>query len=384
MDAAQKRAIKRAARIVLGMLPRNGSAHALALEDSAPRRILLLNGAHIGDVVISTSILPVLRSAFPNAEIGYVLGSWSKMVLADHPDVNHLHVVDHWFLNRATIPLHSKLSQYRRTRSQALKDIKSLGYDLSLCLHPFYSDLLRLSSDAGIPLRAAFDESIFSAHAHITSVYPDNLFITQGDCLSELIRALGIDPAYLKKRKATLAPDTEQSRNEVCNLLQVSDLAQSRHSVIHVGSGAPARELSPHVWREVASKLSKDHTVILTGKGPRDEANIKIITDGLSNCIDAAGKLSWRGFVTAVRHADVLYGVESMAGHVAAAVETRSVLVYAGTAGPARWRPESKLSTIWTNHVRCAPCGLIQGCEEMSCIRGITAEDILNPLGPVY
>src|ERR1700757_1328965 len=65
-----------------------------------PKRILVLNGAHIGDIVISTSILPILRSAYPNAQIGFVTGSWSQMVLKDHPDVYFIHCVDHWWINR--------------------------------------------------------------------------------------------------------------------------------------------------------------------------------------------------------------------------------------------------------------------------------------------
>jgi ADP-heptose:LPS heptosyltransferase len=35
-----------------------------------PKRVLLINCAHIGDVVISTSLLSVLRSAHPQAEWG--------------------------------------------------------------------------------------------------------------------------------------------------------------------------------------------------------------------------------------------------------------------------------------------------------------------------
>ena len=52
-----------------------------------PRRILLLNGTHIGDIIISTSILPILRSAYTSAEIGFMVGSWSSMVLKNHPEI---------------------------------------------------------------------------------------------------------------------------------------------------------------------------------------------------------------------------------------------------------------------------------------------------------
>jgi len=384
MNAAQKQSMKNLMRAAMGLAFGNASIENRTQAPTRPKRILLVNGAHIGDLVISTSLLPILRSAFPAAEIGFAVGSWSKMVVADHPHVAHIHVVDHWFLNRERKPLASKVAQYRRTRAQALREMKAVGYEISICLHAFYSDLMRLTANAEIPFRVGFREGIFSNQAHVLARYPDNPFITQGECLTELLRALQIAPEHLHRRKAALVCDSEESLRELCDLLQVKDLAERRYSVVHIGSGAPARELSPHVWREVAARLARTQTLIFTGKGKRDEANIREIIHGLDNCVNATGKLSWRGFVTSVRHADVLYGVESMAGHVAAAVNTRSVLVYAGTAGPARWRPESSLSTVWTVHVPCSPCGLIGGCKDMTCIRGITADDILNPLGPIY
>src|SRR5579864_9028118 len=64
-----------------------------------PTRILLLNGAHIGDVVIASSVIPILRSAYPDAEIGMLVGTWSQMVVNNHPELTYTHYVDHWRLN---------------------------------------------------------------------------------------------------------------------------------------------------------------------------------------------------------------------------------------------------------------------------------------------
>ena len=69
-----------------------------------PRRILLANPAHIGDVLIATAVLPPLRQAFPDAEIGMLVGSWSRHVVEGHPDVARVHVMDNFHLNRAPQP----------------------------------------------------------------------------------------------------------------------------------------------------------------------------------------------------------------------------------------------------------------------------------------
>ena len=380
MKAEYRNILKSSTRAALRVLLREKPADYPAALVTNPKRILLINGAHIGDVVISTSLLPILRSAFPSAEIGFVVGSWAEMVVSGHIDVKYVHVVDHWWLNRDTKGIHRKFAQYRRTRDQALKEIKGCNYDIAFCLHAYYSDLLDLAWRARIPVRVAYEQSYFAPRANIRVSYPDSPFLHQGECLAELLRALPIASTHLRKRKATLSDDGCAAIQELCSLLKVTDLTQCRYRIVHMSSGAPIRELPLEIWREVAIELSKNHTLVFTGKGAREGRNISKVIQGLGSCINASDRLSWGGFVAAVRHAEMLYGVESMAGHIAAAVGTRSTVVYSGTAGVARWRPESNLSTVWTVNVPCSPCGMIGGCEHMACIRGVTSDDILNSL----
>ena len=88
----------------------------------APRRILLANGAHLGDVLLSTAVLPAIKTAFPDAEIGFLIGSWSREVLADHPLVARLHFVDHWKLNRSGAPFSRRFAvTSRRGRRRCAK-----------------------------------------------------------------------------------------------------------------------------------------------------------------------------------------------------------------------------------------------------------------------
>jgi ADP-heptose:LPS heptosyltransferase len=145
-----------------------------------------------------------------------------------------------------------------------------------------------------------------------------------------------------------------------------------------MGSGAICRELPVSFWRELAENLCIERTLVFTGRGKREGENIAAAICGLPNCVNACDRLSWDGFVAAVRYAEVLYGVESMAGHVAGAVGTRCVVVYGGTAGVGRWRPEGKDSIVLTNHVPCAPCHRSEGCVAMVCMQGVRPDDLLR------
>jgi ADP-heptose:LPS heptosyltransferase len=342
-----------------------------------PRRILLLNGAHIGDIVISTSIIPILRSAYPSAEIGFVAGSWSTMILQNHPDLAYLHCIDHWWHNRNGKSLLSRYAQYRRTSRAALREIQELHYDLALCIYPYpFGDFMDTAWRIGIPIRLGFQESLYVSLATATVQVPENLFLHQGAIQAEVLRPLELGKMHLEKRKSILPESKDEAIQEVCRLLKVSKISDMPYRIIHIGTGARHRELAIDFWRQLAETLAKASTIVFTGHGVREAAQIAEIIDGLENCVSACNALSWDGFVAAVRYAEGVYGVESMAGHVAGAVGTRSFVVYSGTAGVARWRPEGA-ATVLSNHLECAPCGLPNGCEAMACMRGITPNDLI-------
>ena len=343
------------------------------------KRILLLNGAHIGDVVISTSLLPVLRDAYPGAEFGFLVGSWSLPVVQGHPEVSFTHVIDHWRLNRSKQSPATKLLRTWRMSRKAKRQIRQVGYDAALSLHCWYPDFVHLAWSADIPTRVAYRHSWFAAFATHLVQFPQQSFIHQGRRIAEILRPLpGVTEAHLAKRHSLLAASTPSSQREVCDLLNVSRIEDARYVVVHVGSGEPGREMPTEFWRAIAAELSRDEVLLFTGRGERERQMINGIIEGLDHCVSGCDRLTWNGFVTAVRNARKLYGVESMAGHVAAAVGTPCTVVYTGTAGVARWRPEGDLTTVFTQHVPCAPCGIPSGCDHMTCIRAITPETILR------
>jgi ADP-heptose:LPS heptosyltransferase len=344
-----------------------------------PKRILVLNGAHLGDVVISTSILPVLRSAYPSAEIGFVTGSWSSMVIANHPDIAFSHQIDHWSINRSNISYIKKVRHFRKTYAIALDEIRQKKYDMAVCVFPYFlPDYMDVAWRAGIPIRLGFANSLFASLATSVTELPTSPFLHQAALQAEVLRPLSLSDRHTSKRKSVLPESTEEATREVSSLLNVADVKTTNYRIVHIGAGASNREMPIKFWRDIAVCLSESQLLLFTGRGGREADQINRVIHGLGNCINACDKLSWDGFVAAVRYANVLYGVESMAGHVAAAVGTITISVYSGVAGVARWRPEGSLSTVFTNHLSCAPCGNIHGCREMTCLRNIMPADILS------
>jgi heptosyltransferase I len=348
---------------------------------SSPKRILLLNTTHLGDVLISTGILPVLHSAFPGVEIGYAAGIWAKPILRDHPLIAFTHWVDVPSRNRAAISSWGRWKAYLSQRTIALRQIRALRYDWAISLNSWRPDLLDLAWWAGIPVRAAYKRHLMALFAtHLADSPEDKHLLPEGACQPTLLRVLGVQEAHIALRRMSVAPDSEESQEQIKSILPNTSIGLPNYFVIHMGAGVRAREMPPSFWREVAHSLVKSGIVIFTGRGKREHENVDRVIQGIPGCINAVDRLKWDGLVALVRNARAVFSVDTSVCHLAAATGTPLIAVYTGITGVARWRPEGEEITIWTNHVPCSPCSRQNGCPEMTCLKGIRPADLLDSL----
>ena len=362
-------AVRRTLRALVPLLParRTCTQGSKPIGPHAPPRILLLHPGHLGDLVISTSILQPLEEHFPGAEIGFVAASWARTALEGVAGIRRVHTLDHWRLNRGLPGLAGRWVRYWKTRAAAVREIRAQQYDIALCLLDVNPDLLDVAWSANIPVRVGWSSSYFTPLATHLAVTRDGALEHQAVRQAHILDALGVarqDPATLRSR---VVEDSSESLLEVCAALQLQSLAQVRYTVIHMGAGAPMKQMPIAFWRYIAAALSQSHVLLFTGRGEAEQQAIREVIEGLPNCFDACNRLSWRGFVSAIRSAETLYGVDSMAGHVAAAVGTPVIAAYQGAGGVARWRPLQPNATVFTRHLPCAPCLVPAGCAGMPC-----------------
>jgi len=332
-----------------------------------PRRILLANGAHLGDVFLSTALLPVLQEAFPAAEFGFLIGSWSRPVVQDHPLLRWVHVVDHWKINRARISLLQKISQYDRTRRQALREIRQVRYEVALDLYYYFPNSIPLLWQAGIPTRIGYTSGGFgpllthaldfrNAERHVLDYQADLLrFLPLGKAVGELRPQMDTIPRH--------EPGWDLPKE---------------YLVFHLGTGAAWKEWPREKWRALAEALcQRGHDLVFTGNREAERRLIQEVSRGLPSCVDLCGRLTLREFAAVLREARLLIGVDSVAGHLAAAVGTPCVVIAGGITHPAHWRPRSDRSRVLRHPVPCSPCYLSRGCAGMECVRRVEVEQVL-------
>ena len=70
------------------------------------------------------SVLPALKSAYLEAEIGSLCGGWNRPLAEGHPLVASVHSIDHWLQNRGG---ESLVRKFVRMRRRAIADIRAAG-----------------------------------------------------------------------------------------------------------------------------------------------------------------------------------------------------------------------------------------------------------------
>lgn len=332
-----------------------------------PQRLLLAIGGHLGDVVIGSSVLPAIREAWPQTQIGVLVGSWGRAVIAGHPEVKWVHVADHWKLNRSVKGVFGRLHRHFTTRRTALQEMRGVEYDMAIDLHPFFPNAIPLLRQAGIPRRIGYTSAGFGPFLTDSLGWEDTTR-HRVEYHADLLRRAGVPVGSGKELRYSLPPRTHDPPGSVAD----------DYVIIHMGAGSAVKEWPTAKWSELVDRLlATGYRLVFTGSGQVQAADAEGVIRGRSGCTNLCNRVDWDGFVATVAAARLMVCVDSVAGHVAAAVGTPVLVLMSGINRTSQWIPVGEEVQVLTNPVPCAPCFRSRGCEAMTCVRGIRVEDVL-------
>jgi ADP-heptose:LPS heptosyltransferase len=328
-----------------------------------PKKILLSNLGQLGDVVLMSSLFPVLKEALADVKLGVVVGSWAEKMVRDHPLIDHVHVVDHWKIARSQGSFWEKFQKTARMSRAARKEMIRVGYDVAIECNFHFPNTISLAYRAKIPVRLGYTSGGFApllTHALSWTVKEQSV----------AMYALALIQRFLVLNKVDLKP----------SLPAVQPLTQplpSDYVVIHMGSGHPMKEWPLSKWKELCKALHQEgHFLVFTGKGDKEGQNIAEVMAELDCCINLCNRLSWEECISLVKGAQLLVSVDTGLAHVAAGTDTSAVLIYTGIHPKNLWWPLGNKTTVLVHSVSCSPCHLSQGCREMACIREVSVQEV--------
>lgn len=340
-----------------------------------PRRLLISDIAHLGDLVVATSILPVIKSAFPECQIGFLVGSWARPVLQNHALVDHIHILDHWVANRDALSRQDKMRRYRQTRRQALREVKAAKYDAALELFWNFPNTLPFLWQARIPTRIGYGSGGFGPLATHCLDFDERLLHAAQRHLA-LAKTLGATETDLARAAPILPPVSDEDAATLDQALVSAGPGGKEYVVFHVGAGGTLKVWPALKWRALAEQFVEAGTrLVFTGAGDKDQALIDEITENLSGCVNLCDRLNWGAFVAAIKRARLLVCVDTVAGHIAGATQTPCAVLMTGQ-NPYLWHPLGQRHQILMRPVPCAPCHRGLGCADMECLRDVEVEQV--------
>ncbi len=148
--------------------------------------------------------------------------------------------------------------------------------------------------------------------------------------------------------------------------------------VLHPGASAPARAWSPRRCAEAVGLLTDaGHRVVVTG-GPHERVLTRCVSGDLA--VDLGGRTSPRTLAGVLRMADVVISANTGPAHLAAAVGTHVVSLFAPVVPAGRWAPYGVPAILLGD--QSAPCAntraLTCPVPGHPCLDEVTGQDVVR------
>ncbi len=311
-------------------------------------RILVVQTAFLGDVVLTLPLVQVARQFFAPAKVDVLTIPGTAGILDNHPDI---HEVIQFDKRRED----SGFGGWRRT---AMK-LRANHYDLAFVPHRSLRSAF-LVWKAKIPLRIGFKKS--AGRFMFTRRMPYDSASHEIERNLSLLGAFGIESD--NKELPRLYP-SETDRQTVDSFLHQHTITNTQALIaIAPGTVWNTKRWMKERFAELARNLVNDRfTVVLVGGKEDEQLCDEIMAMGPSgNVINAAGKLSLLQSAELLRRSRLLICNDSAPMHLAGAMHTPVVAIFGATIPGFGFAPYGKHDVVVETHgLNCRPCSIHGG-----------------------
>jgi ADP-heptose:LPS heptosyltransferase len=333
-----------------------------------PQRILIVRTDRLGDVLLTLPMLALLRSRYPTALLGMMLGSYAGEIVRGHPHVNVFIRYDHH-----GIP---------RPGNELLREIRSHAFDTVIVVHPT-PRLAWLMFRAGVPVR------IGTGYRFYSSLFTHRVYEHRKDArLHELeynVRLLRVlDPAFTEEGlepEYGIIPDPLAVESVRARLAESGVRPGEQLIVIHPGSGGSARDWPPDRFALLGSRLSRRaglRIAVTGGKG--EESVVQGVAKGIGGeVLSFPGTLSLPELTALLARSSLVVANSTGPLHLGAALGIPVVGIYPQLTpmSPRRWGPYTSQKRVLVPDAP-ADCRDCRNGERCRCIEKISVDQVFQ------
>lgn len=361
-------------RLRLFMLRLTGQllARAPRRRSNTLRRVLVIKPDHLGDVLLLTPALRVLREQLPHAQITLLVGPWSQQVVARNPDIDDLLTCPFPGFTRAA---KSNALQPYLLLFKTASLLRRRGFDAALIARDDHWWGAALVALAGIPQRIGYAVPAVQPFLTTTLPHDPDAHVTQ--------QALGLVEAFtgqsIVERPALRSPVSDADRMWAEQWLAEQGLKDARLAAIHPGTGGQSKLYPTYRWVEVAHALQKQACCVLLTGGTGEQALVEQIAGRLKPSPPLLIGTATVGQLAAVyERCHAVLGVDSGPLHLAASVGVPTVSLF-GPSNPRRYGPwgDPERHIVLQSGLWCSPCNDLTACP-----RGTAPSECMTLIRP--
>ncbi|MFU8856519.1 MAG: lipopolysaccharide heptosyltransferase II [Deferrisomatales bacterium] len=314
-----------------------------------PVRILVVQTAFLGDVVLTTPLFRALRRLHPAARLEVLVTPEAAPLLEEDPHLDEILV----YAKKAGEGFLSILGKVRARR-----------FDLLLAPHRSHRTAL-LSLLSRVPLRVGFADAGFSRCYHRR--IPRPLALHEVDRNLELLRGLGARPE--PGDRVLHVGYTAAEEAQVAEVLaQAGVHPGQRLAALCPGSVWPTKRWHPEGFGGVGRGLEERGLRVVVLGGPEDRELAQAVCDRIGpSAVRVAGTTPLKALAAWMDRVELLVTNDSSPVHVASARSTPTVAIFGATTPGLGFAPFHGASRVVESGLECRPCGLHGG---RSCPRG--------------
>lgn len=293
--------------------------------------ILLSKLRYIGDVLLATPTLRVLRTAFPDAHITMLVNKGTEDLLRHNPHPDRVLTIDRAKIKNAGI-LRGISDQWR-----LVKDLRQHRYDVSVDIYSGErASILSFLSGAALRIGLKPERGCSGLLINKQICRPENAHIVEWG-LHLLKEGLGLETSDTALELPTGADDEKFASD----WLNSHGLRGNDFVAFHPGARYEHRRWAPQKWADLGDVIQKDFglKVVIVGTAGEMETIRQIRALAATPILSCAGESTLLQTAALLRNARAMVGLESAPMHVAAAVGTPVVALFSAAAQPTIWGP---------------------------------------------
>lgn len=321
-----------------------------------PQKILIIQTAHTGDVVLATGLIESIKAQIPNAQLDFLVRKGNESLLLENPQINSVLIWD------------KKKYKYRGL-IKLLFAIRKEAYDVVINCQRFAASGI-LCGCSSASYRIGFRNNPFSFLFTHSVEHKIEKGVHETDRNHALLKILDIRKKHLPR----LYPSKPKIESN------------TPYIVIAPASVWYTKQWPEHKWYEFIHAAKHNFDLFIIGSHAEFELGERLRKQSEDKVINLCGKISLIEAAGVIMGARMLYCNDSAPLHIASAVGIPAGAVFCSTTPDFGFGPLSKGSSVieCLEKLPCRPCGLHghRSCPKghFKCAENISVQQLMDIL----